>query len=211
MKDKESRYCRAWMVLPILLLLAIVSSGCTTTYWADRRNDAADVITVSAGEGFGVKARAGPVSLGVLWFQDCAGIRAGTMGVYEGDCKDLCFIVPVSETCKIKGSRTKDFVTKGFYFRPHSSRNGGWTGGSIDLSGLDGRGLLVIAAVAVAIGSITIPTEAEIHTRWSFFSEVESVAAFGPGLRLGINPAEFVDFLLGFVGIDLFQDDMTSL
>jgi hypothetical protein len=34
------------------------------------------------------------------------------------------------------------------------------------------------------------------------------VAALGISLRLGVNPGEFIDLLLGLAGIDLFGDDI---
>ena len=37
--------------------------------------------------------------------------------------------------------------------------------------------------------------------------EVDVVVGLGGTLRLGLNPGEFVDFILGFVGIDFMRDD----
>ncbi len=40
------------------------------------------------------------------------------------------------------------------------------------------------------------------------FFQTEIVAGIGPSVRLGINPAEALDFTLGWFGIDIFKDDV---
>ncbi|HAO23018.1 MAG TPA: hypothetical protein DCQ37_22740 [Desulfobacteraceae bacterium] len=38
--------------------------------------------------------------------------------------------------------------------------------------------------------------------------QIEAVAGIGPSVRLGFNPAEALDFTLGWFGIDIFKDDV---
>ena len=40
--------------------------------------------------------------------------------------------------------------------------------------------------------------------------QIEAVIALGPSVRLGFNPGELVDFLLGFATIDIFDDDLAA-
>ena len=40
--------------------------------------------------------------------------------------------------------------------------------------------------------------------------QIEAVAALGPSVRLGFNPGELVDFLLGFATVDIFNDDLAA-
>lgn len=40
--------------------------------------------------------------------------------------------------------------------------------------------------------------------------QIEAVAGIGPSVRLGFNPAEALDFALGWFGIDIFGDDANS-
>jgi hypothetical protein len=50
------------------------------------------------------------------------------------------------------------------------------------------------------------PSELRAH----YYTQLEAVAAIVPGLRVGFNPAELLDFLLGWTSLDLFKDDVGS-
>ena len=41
-----------------------------------------------------------------------------------------------------------------------------------------------------------------------YYGQMEVVIALGPSIRLGMHPGEFVDFLLGWFRIDIYDDDM---
>ena len=42
----------------------------------------------------------------------------------------------------------------------------------------------------------------------SYYTQIEVAAGLVPSLRLGVNPGEFVDFILGWANVDLFGDDI---
>ncbi len=42
----------------------------------------------------------------------------------------------------------------------------------------------------------------------SYYTQIECIIGIGPTLRVGFNPGELFDFVLGFVGIDFFNDDL---
>lgn len=43
---------------------------------------------------------------------------------------------------------------------------------------------------------------------WYKYADIEVTAALFGGFSIGINPGEFLDLLAGFVGLDLFRDDI---
>jgi len=43
-----------------------------------------------------------------------------------------------------------------------------------------------------------------------FFTQMDLVVAVGYGVRVGFNPGELLDFALGWVGIDIYGDDLES-
>ena len=43
---------------------------------------------------------------------------------------------------------------------------------------------------------------------WHKYSDIEVTAALGGGFSIGINPGELLDFLAGFVCLDLYRDDI---
>jgi hypothetical protein len=47
--------------------------------------------------------------------------------------------------------------------------------------------------------------------RLQYYTQIEAVVALGPSFRFGFNPAELLDFLLGWFGVDIFHDDRDYL
>jgi hypothetical protein len=41
-----------------------------------------------------------------------------------------------------------------------------------------------------------------------YFTQFEVVVGLGVALRAGVNPGEAIDFILGFVNVDFFGDDL---
>ena len=77
--------------ISIILLLAILCSGCSSTgYMANRGRDAADIFTLTLGAGMGVKVRVGPAMLAANQNSDLIGLRSGKFfvdgnGLVEND------------------------------------------------------------------------------------------------------------------------------
>jgi hypothetical protein len=56
---------------------------------------------------------------------------------------------------------------------------------------------------------LTIPDFGRDPSAGHYWTNIEVSAAFGFGARLGFNPGEMLDFLLGFAGLDLYSDDLS--
>ena len=185
-------------------------TGCASTraYFVDRGRDAADIFTVSAVEGFGVKARVGPAQIGLLLVHDLAGLKGGELFfnpdlhlmpdklrlvdidllllnrfiTHDGTpCYALEAFVPYNTDC----SRDKQYLAMGrFPFYQEMGKSPYITG---RCSPGDG------------------PPRNIYHT-----TQIEAVAALGLGIRLGFNPAELLDFILGWTTLDIVNDDLEA-
>ena len=165
-------------------VLVLLCAGCASPYWQDRRADAADVFTATVGVGLGATARIGPLhaGLGVNW--DFYGIEAGEIGKLGS----------LGEAIVGLGDKATDvcIVCMG--------------GSEIDQgerSAVRGKN------VAYRPSGIPFwdppPPESPNPARWT---QIEVAAGLLGGVRLGFNPGELLDFLLGFFGVDLYGDDL---
>jgi len=55
-----------------------------------------------------------------------------------------------------------------------------------------------------------LPAAPDVQPKYnpSYFTQIEVVAGLGGTIRLGFNPGELLDFILGWVTIDIFNDDL---
>ncbi len=154
-------------------------TGCASTkaYFVDRGRDAADIVTVTVGTGMGATAKCTLLNVGLLQYQDAAGLRAGEL-----------FIADSGNT--ISGRQT-DILIQGEtdYFSPSSKLR------RTNISDYKMFGLSGIPSDGRSIGHVF---------------QVEVVAALGVGARLGLNPGELADFLVGLFGGDIFSDDLEA-
>ena len=166
------------------IALALLCAGCASPYWQNRRADAADVFTATAGVGLGATARIGPLhaGLGVNW--DFYGIEAGEIGKLGS----------LGEAITGIGDKAADdcIVCMGW-----SEINQG------ERSAVRGKN------VAYRPSGIPFwdppPPESSNPARWT---QIEVAAGLLGGVRLGFNPGELLDFVLGFFGVDLYGDDL---
>jgi len=184
----------------VSLGLIILTSGCATTgYWADRGRDARDIFTLQVGYGLGAKARVGPVQSGLLADIGGVGIRGGeALGI-------------------------KDFWPKGCD-QPAKQDYVGLVVGREALGGNDvsNRRGKSFASKQILFASYPLTHPDNNQRIWleehhmllkpaSCYSQIEVVAAAGISLRIGFNPGEMLDFLLGGFGLDIFHDDLSKL
>jgi hypothetical protein len=58
---------------------------------------------------------------------------------------------------------------------------------------------------------LPVPTEKDAQLPWAerarYLTQVEVVIAIGGSVRLGLNPLEAVDFVLGWTTLDVLGDD----
>lgn len=178
----------------ILLAIVLGVTGCATPYMIDRRRDAADIFTATVGTGAGVKARAGVFQVGLLANHDATGLRGGTVGYWEWKTPDL--IDPVSDF---------DFLVVPLYsfgvesFHPESY-------GVVERSkGFDTEKWLPILTMPMSdVCSLSAPGQVP------HYLQCELVAGVGVTIRLGFNPGELLDFILGWTTIDIFNDDLEA-
>jgi hypothetical protein len=184
---------RAIAVIGLLHLAA-----CSSPYMKDRGRDGADVLTLTVGFGIGAKARAGPVTTAALFNRDLAGLRGGDaitshpddVHVQDGGIPLLVSVdsfLPASEPVK---ERNKGHYVVTFWTVYPTHQGLFWPEG-------------------VRAG----PLEDECEDTGdgitpAYYTDLEVVVAAILSVRVGFNPGELVDFLLGFFGVDIYGDDL---
>ena len=187
--------------LLLFLGLAALSTGCASPYMVDRGRDAADIFTASVGAGLGAKARIGPLHVGILGSRDYAGLRGGRFKFNYGEDRDYCYdadllFVPIgyltggdcfTPEFAFKPDRMKHFQS--FIFIPF------WysfmPGESLENLNTSSEEMLDMGRESLHV-----------------YTQIEAVIAIGPSLRLGFNPGELIDFILGWTTIDIYDDDI---
>jgi hypothetical protein len=166
--------------------LLFLAQGCMTTprYFADRGNDILDIVTCTGGVGAGGKVRIGPVQLGLLVNRDVVGLRGGAFRWWPDTAQDLLF----SEY---------DFIfISADYFNDENA---------------DVREKLY-SAVGGAVIKEVCPNAPQRSEGLSYYqTQIEVVVGLLGSLRIGVNPGELADFLLGWFGVDIFHDDIGRL
>ncbi len=166
-----------------LVTFAVFTTGCATTcqnYVMDRGRDAIDVVTVGVGVGLGAKARVGPIQSGLLFDIPVTSFRCGD-------------IVSVELT---------EFGPSSMDFQAVAWGGESFQGVTPPRNKSFGAANLFYAVpfVYAAEGKGDIPP---IY----YYTQLEVVVDVGVGLRLGFNPGELLDFILGWTTIDIFRDD----
>ncbi len=167
------------LTVSALILIAFCSVGCTTGYWVDRGRDAADVFTGTLGGGIGAKTRIGPFRTGLIANMDVMGLRGGRLLVDRSEFPSLVDLEAV-----IMG------MDWAYYARDRRAK---------------GYSTSLIAPYGV-VPFIRLPDEP--GTCASYYTQIEVVVACWLGFRLGFNPGELLDLALGFVGLDIYNDDL---
>lgn len=190
-------------LIALFLGATILLSSCATNgYWADRRRDALDVFTVQAGYMLGAKARVGCIQTGLLMDIGAGGLRGGEFlgasdfwpeGYRDGPCKMEVDLVGIggetfigNETANRRG-KSFGAMQYGFFSYPVSEET-------------------LSEGQQEYFGSHHV-----VRNPAPYFTEVEVAVDAPVGLRLGFNPGELLDFVLGWVGIDIYHDDLSKL
>ena len=183
------------------LLLALV--GCqTTVYLPARARDAGDIFALALGVGGGAKVRSGPVRLGLLYQVDMHGYRYGSRlrnlsgeGWYNR--MDIALLTMCLENYdsghgREESARGKRFsATMGFpgLRPPKDFWSSIWT---------------FVTPLSTLDPTFSRQRDPLFHP---YYTQCEVCVGLLGTLRLGANPGELVDFLLGWVGVDFFDDD----
>jgi hypothetical protein len=175
-----------------ILCVATFLSGCATPYMVDRGRDAADIFTATVGSGAEIKARFGPMQVALGGTHADRGLRGGVVADFaRGLHGDEHFAVS-DGAFLVWGAETFDPLAVP---RVHErDKNYG------------AFGLLCFAFLPNAG-----PQENDIiPARLHYYSQIEVVIGVVKTLRLGFNPGELLDFILGWTTIDIFGDDIES-
>jgi hypothetical protein len=185
----------------LVLGMLAAGSGCVSPrgYLLDRWADAKDVFTASVGTGGGARARVGPLNAGLFLNSDLAGLRGGE-----------CF--RLSDGPLIGGD--SDGVLLLFYGDQFDLRYL-----AIDTSGKTGTRYQAVGDrlaerhKSYQSGIMPLPsplTLFEFPKTPYYYTQLEVAVGVGGTLRLGFNPGELLDFLLGWTTLDIFRDDLEA-
>lgn len=176
-------------VLSAILLSSTITGCATGSFLTDRGRDAMDIFTMSAGAGIGAKARIGPFQAGLIVDGDLYGLRGGTFGDQDGSRNQLW-------------TRETDYLwrSKEVYAPPkYLSR---------------GKGINAAGGPLYSKQGDLFYKRAHMHFgkhKLQYYTQIEAVVALGPSFRFGFNPAELLDFFLGWFGTDILNDDREKL
>ena len=174
------------MLLPLMMLFA---AGCATSpaYWTNRARDAADVFTVCVGVGAGAKVRVGPFCPALIMQQNYAGVAGGDS------------FVGLESSTRGSGFHGAEFIVLwGADYGNHS-----------DLA--QARGKYHEAFYLFGMPMPFAATDKPPRTyNASYFTQIEFVAGLGGTVKLGFNPGELLDFMLGWFGVDIYGDDIAE-
>ena len=189
--------------LPAIVLLSAVASGCTPGgYFSDRWADAKDIFTVSVGTGGGAKARVGPVQVGAFYNSDFAGLRGGTpfwvssgFGNRASNISDMALPFPVPREI---GHGICVLCFSWEDFDPWVPSLHAACDQATATRGKDYDAFFPYAPFLT------------ISSAPHYYTQIEVAAGVGGTLRLGFNPGELLDFLLGWTTLDFYGDDLAA-
>ena len=171
-------------ILTVQLVGCLISILCATFagpgYLGNRMRDAADVFTATVGAGLGAKTRVGPAQLGILLASDMWGLRGGQYG-----------------NLWINGRKTQndDWLAPWPPDRVFGEEHALY---DEEIPNRRGKGFHAKSPLPV-IGLAPNP---------AYYTQMEVVIGVGVSVRLGFNPGELLDFLLGWANIDIYGDDL---
>jgi hypothetical protein len=188
---------KALIQIFVAVLLLVYQTGCATPYMHERVADAKDILTATVGVGGGARARVGPLHAGLMVGLGDIGLRSGAlMQTIGGPCNpNEIELIGYGEEL-FAPSRFPDYdisdarlEAKGYetetHFVPFVTTDARTT--EDDESGQAPR-----------IG---------LHPYWT---QIDIQAGFLATVRLGFNPGELLDFILGWTTIDIFKDDLET-
>jgi len=174
------------MRLVLLAALTVACTGCATySYLVDRTRDAADVFTVTVGTGGGAKVRVGPVQVAAISNSDLVGLRAGKV-FWDGN--GLIANREVYSPLPILSSR---------YMRAMFGLEG-FSHGVGSISSFRRKDIIARSPFPFVVLGDSAP----------YYTQIEAAGGLLLTLRLGFNPGELVDFVLGWLFLDIYSDDV---
>lgn len=191
------------------LVLASLLTGCATPYMVDRGRDAKDVVNLCIGYGVGAKARVGPLHIGAVAHKEKGGLRGGMVHwakeSYDHHVEIHLLLIGYDAFYPVKDPLNDVGTWSGAYgsFFPEIQP---WQWRS---AGARRKGYHTLHSIITPPG-VYGGKGGDLNQIYSraYYSQIDCVIGFGPSVRVGFNPGEFVDLLLGFFGVDIYSDDL---
>lgn len=171
--------------LPLfIILVGATLTGCKTDYWSMRKDDLKDIFGCTLVKGYGWDIKGGPIEASLCKIDDKVGYRNGVRISDRIRSSELGLLFVSFDSIQAK------HISKGQQELLRQSRE------------YKGSGFF-----GISVG--TEPNTGRL--RLYHLTSCEASLAIGYGLRLGFNPGEVVDLLLGFFGVDIYDDDSPAL
>jgi hypothetical protein len=182
----------SWNIRIVFAGVCPLLHGCAATYWADRWNDAKDVVTCTVGLGLGAKVRAGPLQVPLIVQSDFAGLRCGEV-----------FASPMRDDFWTYVSTAGHVVDTPFpvYLREYGTLYSGY-------EQFDPGGLSSVRHKRVQSQGMAFATFDGDERNIGFYTQIEVTVGVVFSLRFGVNPGELIDALAGLTTVDVFRDDV---
>lgn len=188
-------------------ILAACFAGCASTggYFIDRSRDTADIFTVVMGGGAGGSARVGPIQAGLLLQWGELGLRGGELspGTLENGQLSTTVIPFVPDDSSITGMV--------FGLEQYTARKNGCA---------RGKGFKAVSRFPFLTTELRPSTFVDLGGKgkrvspgpypYYYFSQIEIYLGALMGVRVGFNPGELLDFILGWTTTDIFNDDLEA-
>ena len=156
-------------------------------YVIDRAQDALDIVTITGGLGLGANVRFGPVTTPSIITQ------VNYLGIEGGD--------------PFFGFGWKEGGTE-FHGSVFSYIINGWQIGNLtETTKLRHKFYKAMYIFGMSTNKCVLD---EPQYNYSYFTQIEAVISVGPAIKLGFNPGELIDFLLGWTIIDIYNDDINK-
>jgi hypothetical protein len=190
----------------MLFLLLLVFNACAHPYFVNRGRDAADIVKATVGVGAGGMARLGPVCVGILplqvdgWGWNCDWVEEPSGESALGRLNYNWFVT-VRENNVTGWTRGKMYLAVGGWY---SLRDQKWF-----VYQNTWASNFPFLASPIAMEKLGKKKKDDPRPLFHpYYTQAEVCVAWFGSLRIGVNPGELADFVLGWVGIDVFDDDI---
>ncbi|MFO1524078.1 MAG: hypothetical protein U1G05_19045 [Kiritimatiellia bacterium] len=231
MKKARCLIVRLRVRVGLFLAATFLAGGCASSYLADRARDGADIFTASAGYGAGARGRVGPLSLGLYAGAGSAGLRGGQVLagnpvpnpggtlLEKPNSLGIQFLTFMEEefTDPSVRPRGKLIVQKpDIGFSPRSDPTILTSPPMIQTDFTAPINFMVLNQAETApFWLAPLPPQpafkqmaAQAVFPLSYYTQIEAEVGLVGSVRIGFNPGELLDFLLGWTTLDVFGDDI---
>jgi len=191
----DVRFNEMKKTIQIVVAVIVIANmtGCASPYMTDRRHDAADIFTATLGVGGGAKFRGGPFGLGLMFNPDCIGLKGGELMTHWTSFPSFHDVFTSSS--KPNGGDV------------HYLLLGGEEGNSSAYAKMRNKDYLSFYFLGIPMPTSPCPAPKYPPSYWT---QIDIAAGIGRNVKLGLNPGELLDFILGWTTIDIYNDDLEA-